>query len=1263
MTKLKLSTAAQRQIPEFIKDNYPNFVEFIKAYYEFLQQTQERNLEGYRDIDSTLDEFLDRFKSELAESIPVSLAQDKRAFLRNIREFYLSRGSEQSYKFLFKTLFGKDATLFYPSTQMLRASDGKWIQDISIFVRTNDPSKTLFPMIGKFVNINTGDRLLEVYVSNVVEYESDIYELSILKDITNRFITIGSTVSLIEGENRYVGSVLKTPSKISVYKRGKGFKLGDIFSLKTDLGEGCIVKVTKIDSEGGIVAVSAITFGLHYETKFWSYLAPGEIEGFEFISPLEIWSNGVVSSDKKITTVSKSIIAGGKYRVTITTEGSHNLSKGTKVTIDSNKTGINGTFTIDTVPALNSFTYLMTSGPTLSSQSAIGTVTQPYEDGSKGFVEYGYASKQTYFGYDSAIPIKSGLGKESDRYYADSSYVGEIEAQFYADQSAQNLSDNFAIIEVDVGAIATYPGYYGAADGFISDECFIQDGDYYQAFSYVVRVEEELNKYYTLVKSILHPAGMKLFAEYYVFNNIDVTFIEPLTTNVLQFSDSITGIIDRGFNYNNYVNTIENSGEGTLTTLDVNGNEQTVQWTINVNPFPGAAVVNSTSGKSALFPYKPVHDYYTFTQIAGRVNSLNEETSRNAVLALNPSSYFPGHDVINHFDVEKNESPSSLNLSLVEYNSIGTNLITAFLSQPSAQALTVGDKIRIHGAGQNSNIKYQLNGLWTITEINNSLSFDFTISESIPSGVYNTDVGALSLEPQSSFNNYELASSSGYGRTLYDNSIDSLGNPTAVPSSGAAIIYTRSTSFTLENDPLTVAVESNKLWKATPVNLSDPLSYKSHVGYYFSINSSPRVTMAVTSLVSTGSNLITAIVSSTAGVMIGDVVRISGATGAPRASFNGTWIVVSVSSNSFDFYVIDNVTSGIYNTNIGTLVRWTPNPRFTDYTPIESSSYGYSVYNNSIDSIGNTSASFDSLSAKQFTRTTSTLTDSSSQPYTQVTSSPSSYASRSAYHMQINSSPRTLLPILSYTTNGTTTVTATLSSGTTSGYSVGERILIRGATGTSLNQRANLNGVWTIAQITTATSFAFVVESAIPSATHTSEIGTVIKWNPHPKFNEAQTSESVGYSYTEYVNNIVTTPTTEIVYSGLNPNGGQITIYATVDSAPGAQKVYSGLATATLQTDSSNQTYTTITNNSATSSAVESHAAKRLNKVTAEVVPQLEEGRVVLNAYNEEAEWQNGYYLNHSIVNGSYVYDPQDYEANYTIPYDGTSVYLYANKV
>lgn len=64
----------------------------------------------------------------------------------------------------------------------------------------------------------------------------------------------------------------------------------------------------------------------------------------------------------------------------------------------------------------------------------------------------------------------------------------------------------------------SYPGRYLNDDGHISSYNFLQDRDYYQIFSYVIKSDQSISTYRQAVKDIIHPAGMKLFGQYEYLN-------------------------------------------------------------------------------------------------------------------------------------------------------------------------------------------------------------------------------------------------------------------------------------------------------------------------------------------------------------------------------------------------------------------------------------------------------------------------------------------------------------------------------------------------------------------------------------------------------------------------------------------------------------------------------------------------------------------------------------------------------------------------
>jgi hypothetical protein len=431
MSRTQLSSVVSRQIPEFIREDYPTFVAFVEAYYEYLQE-QGVDLSTARDIDETLDEFIIEFKKELAHNLP-QITGDERFILSRIKDQYLSKGSESSYKLLFRLLFGKKVELTYPGTQMLRASDGRWNQEISVFAKVDfgDPNT----IVGKLVDIQTATRLIRVLVDRkedlvgevdrVVALGGNIYEFFLDK----RFFGVLKPTDKIKYKDTFQATILPATQTPKITQPGKNFRVGQVFEVRSGTGTGALLKVTAIDANSGIKYAEFIKFGIGYTANFAVNI---------------LASNTVNSNQLQLASASSS-------------RSGDNLNIG---------------------------------------------------DRTLGFDEQGYVNLGDFVTYE----------------YVDGTYAGSIIREFSLNfRNAQVDSADPAIIEVDLGALVKYPGYFTSNAGFLDDSIFIQDSKYYQAFSYVIRIDERLDSYKSAVKTMLHPAGMALFGEYNITNTVDLS--------------------------------------------------------------------------------------------------------------------------------------------------------------------------------------------------------------------------------------------------------------------------------------------------------------------------------------------------------------------------------------------------------------------------------------------------------------------------------------------------------------------------------------------------------------------------------------------------------------------------------------------------------------------------------------------------------------------------------------------------------------------
>ena len=141
----KLSALVQYQLPDFVRDNYETFQAFLIAYYEFLEKDGEaqyvlQNSENYKDIDDTIDSFVDKFLKQYAYDLPESIFlnqetkellstdtyESKRAVAKHLRKYYASKGSESGVKLLFRLLFDDDISFYYPKEDIFKPSSGVW---------------------------------------------------------------------------------------------------------------------------------------------------------------------------------------------------------------------------------------------------------------------------------------------------------------------------------------------------------------------------------------------------------------------------------------------------------------------------------------------------------------------------------------------------------------------------------------------------------------------------------------------------------------------------------------------------------------------------------------------------------------------------------------------------------------------------------------------------------------------------------------------------------------------------------------------------------------------------------------------------------------------------------------------------------------------------------------------------------------------------------------------------------------------------------
>jgi hypothetical protein len=262
----KISSQIDSQFPGFIREEGPQFVSFMKAYFEYMEQNGNpvnaaRSLRDNKDIDRTVDSFVEYFRKEFMINIPKEVLADKRLLAKHIREFYRSRGSQESYRFLFRALFDTELEFYYPGEDILRASDGRWVQETKL--RVGKPySLNPIEFGGSNVRgITSGATALVQRITSTIAAGMTIYDMVVenvsglfidgerVVDDNGNFVTVSAQVgSLIDAEVVDGGAYHSPGDVIEIGGAGSTEVARGVVTETNNTGEGIEIRITNSGS-------------------------------------------------------------------------------------------------------------------------------------------------------------------------------------------------------------------------------------------------------------------------------------------------------------------------------------------------------------------------------------------------------------------------------------------------------------------------------------------------------------------------------------------------------------------------------------------------------------------------------------------------------------------------------------------------------------------------------------------------------------------------------------------------------------------------------------------------------------------------------------------------------------------------------------------------------------------------------------------------------------------------------------------------------
>lgn len=281
-----LHPLVSERLPQFVRVQHPTLVAFLSAYYEWLDLRRDSGvilspmaLKDVVDIDTTMNQFVEMFKKEYLFGFPESLALSKETgnpvntknLLKNIKQFYKAKGTEKAYEFLFRILYDTSVEFYYPKTDILKLSSGRWVQNN--YIRTsNTIGDSIYRAAGNTVvqKNKSGSIIATAKVINVTVYQKGNFTVAeLLISGRNGTFRTETGIEFADGPDTFVEpKIYSVVSSVNILNGGSDYQVGDdvVFSPAVgDAGQKARGTVREVNSAGSIRSITIDDFGINYE--------------------------------------------------------------------------------------------------------------------------------------------------------------------------------------------------------------------------------------------------------------------------------------------------------------------------------------------------------------------------------------------------------------------------------------------------------------------------------------------------------------------------------------------------------------------------------------------------------------------------------------------------------------------------------------------------------------------------------------------------------------------------------------------------------------------------------------------------------------------------------------------------------------------------------------------------------------------------------------------------------------------------------------
>lgn len=351
----KISALLAYQLPAFVREDHELFVSFVQAYYEWMEEEGNalyftERFEDNLDIDLADSEYVTQFVNELAVTFPKNTLIPTPQLIKVIKEFYIAKGSEQSFRFLFTILYDAEITIQHPQEFLHRSSDGKYLSNDYAYITGNNEFKISDILAGAPENIAASiegvtsgakaviDTIVTTYILNQKVLKLDISSYQgkfspneeVILSVNNTTVKetiygLINDIAITDGGTNYklddevtittVGDGQRAKAKIkrldkgpfdlvTIVDGGLGYEVGDqvkATKIVDSAGYGFAAQVYSVDGSGTITAVQILNGGHDYSRETNAYVISGgsgavlELNGDRIgkILNMEVFDSGI----------------------------------------------------------------------------------------------------------------------------------------------------------------------------------------------------------------------------------------------------------------------------------------------------------------------------------------------------------------------------------------------------------------------------------------------------------------------------------------------------------------------------------------------------------------------------------------------------------------------------------------------------------------------------------------------------------------------------------------------------------------------------------------------------------------------------------------------------------------------------------------------------------------------------------------------------------------------------------------------------------